>query len=295
MTSAPADAHPSATHRGAEIRTPDLSDPNGARYQAAPHPERAKGSDNRPMAQRDEIIRYANELLEIHRFPEYGRPGLQVLGADEVTKIACGVSSSLELFERAAAAGAQLVIVHHGMFWRNEPVWIDRRQRGRLQALFAADLNLAAYHLALDAHPRSATTPCSPTPSGWRSSGRSARSAREAACPSRPASTSSSAASARRWRSRAARLRARAGADRARRDLLGRRRRQADPGGARGLRPTAHGRAGGAEPAELTRARNPLRRGRSRRDRAARRAGARARLAERFGLEWEFLAIENPV
>jgi dinuclear metal center YbgI/SA1388 family protein len=45
------------------------------------------------------------------------------------------------------------VIVHHGMFWRNEPVWIDRRQRGRLQALFAADLNLAAYHLALDAHP----------------------------------------------------------------------------------------------------------------------------------------------
>jgi dinuclear metal center YbgI/SA1388 family protein len=105
------------------------------------------------MARRDEIIRYANELLEIHRFPEYGTPGLQVLGADEVTKIACGVSSSVELFERAAAAGAQLVIVHHGMFWRNEPLWIDRRQRGRLQALFAAKLNLAAYHLALDAHP----------------------------------------------------------------------------------------------------------------------------------------------
>jgi dinuclear metal center YbgI/SA1388 family protein len=105
------------------------------------------------MARRDEIIRYANELLEIHRFPEYGTPGLQVLGADDVTKIACGVSSSIELFERSAAAGAQLVIVHHGMFWRNEPVWIDRRQRGRLEALFAADLNLAAYHLALDAHP----------------------------------------------------------------------------------------------------------------------------------------------
>ena len=105
------------------------------------------------MAQRDEVIRYANELLETDRFPEYGPPGLQVLGADEVTKIACGVSSSRELFERAAAAGAQLVIVHHGLFWRNEPVWIDRRQRGRLQTLFAADLNLAAYHLALDAHP----------------------------------------------------------------------------------------------------------------------------------------------
>jgi len=105
------------------------------------------------VAQRDEIIRSANELLETHRFPEYGPPGLQVVGADEVEKIACGVSSSKELFERAAASGAQLVIVHHGLFWRNEPVWVDARQRGRLQALFAADLNLAAYHLALDAHP----------------------------------------------------------------------------------------------------------------------------------------------
>ena len=105
------------------------------------------------MAQRDEIIRYANELLEVERFPEYGRPGLQVVGADEVTRIACGVSASLELFERAAAAGAQLLVVHHGIFWRKEPLWIDRRQRRRLEALFAADLSLAAYHLALDAHP----------------------------------------------------------------------------------------------------------------------------------------------
>src|SRR5687767_5225513 len=105
------------------------------------------------MAHRDDIVGYANELLEVHRFPEYGRPGLQVLGTDEVGKIACGVSSSKELFERAAAGGAQLVLVHHGMFWRNEPLWIDRRQRGRLEALFRADLSLLAYHVALDAHP----------------------------------------------------------------------------------------------------------------------------------------------
>jgi dinuclear metal center YbgI/SA1388 family protein len=105
------------------------------------------------VAHRDEIVRFADELLEVHRFPEYGRPGLQVLGADEVAKLACGVSASLELFERAAAGGAQLVLVHHGLFWRNEPLWVDRRLRRRLEALFAADLSLAAYHLALDAHP----------------------------------------------------------------------------------------------------------------------------------------------
>ena len=85
--------HLAQENRGAQIRTGDLSDPNGARYQAAPHPERSKGSDNRPLAHRDEIIRHANELLEVDRFPEYGTPGLQVLGAEEVEKIACGVSS----------------------------------------------------------------------------------------------------------------------------------------------------------------------------------------------------------
>jgi dinuclear metal center YbgI/SA1388 family protein len=65
----------------------------------------------------------------------------------------CGVSSSRELFERAGAAGAQLVLVHHGLFWRNEPLLVDRRLKGRLEALFASNLTLAAYHLALDAHP----------------------------------------------------------------------------------------------------------------------------------------------
>ena len=70
-----------------------------------------------------------------------------------MSKLVCGVSSSKELFERAAAAGAQLVLVHHGLFWRSEPLLVDRRLKGRLEALFAGNLTLAAYHLALDAHP----------------------------------------------------------------------------------------------------------------------------------------------
>src|SRR5438093_13114269 len=105
------------------------------------------------MARRDEIVAYANELLEIERHPEFAPAGMQVIGAHEVQKIACGVSASRELFERAAATGAQLVLVHHGILWNNEPRTIDRRMRGRLEALFRADLTLAAYHLALDAHP----------------------------------------------------------------------------------------------------------------------------------------------
>jgi dinuclear metal center YbgI/SA1388 family protein len=105
------------------------------------------------MAARDEIIAFANELLDLDAFRDYGPQGLQVVGADEVSRVVCAVSASQELFERAATAEAQLVIVHHGLLWDNEPRVIDRRMRRRLQTLFDADLNLAGYHLALDAHP----------------------------------------------------------------------------------------------------------------------------------------------
>jgi dinuclear metal center YbgI/SA1388 family protein len=105
------------------------------------------------MAGRDEIVAYTNELLEIGRFPEFAPQGLQVVGAPEVTSLACGVSCSRELFERAVDLGAELVLVHHGLFWRNEPLVVDARLRGRLEALFRGDASLVASHLALDAHP----------------------------------------------------------------------------------------------------------------------------------------------
>ncbi len=105
------------------------------------------------MASRDEIVGYANELLEIERFPEFAPQGLQVVGTADVATIACGVSCSRDLFEQAMGLGAQLLLVHHGLFWRNEPLVVDARLRGRLEALFAGDASLVAYHLALDAHP----------------------------------------------------------------------------------------------------------------------------------------------
>jgi dinuclear metal center YbgI/SA1388 family protein len=105
------------------------------------------------MASRDEIIAFADELLDVASYPDYGPIGLQVVGSPEVEKIACGVSASRELFQRAAAARAQLVIVHHGLFWDRDTRVVGPLMRERLRALFDADLTLAAYHLALDAHP----------------------------------------------------------------------------------------------------------------------------------------------
>lgn len=105
------------------------------------------------MADRDEILTYADELLEVNAYPDYGPMGMQVPGAHEVSRLVCGVSSSLELFERAAQAKAEMIVVHHGLFWDRDPRAIDETLKRRLRTLFDADMTLAAYHLALDAHP----------------------------------------------------------------------------------------------------------------------------------------------
>jgi dinuclear metal center YbgI/SA1388 family protein len=105
------------------------------------------------MARRDEIVAHLDELLEIRSFTDYGPNGLQVPGADEVSLVVTGVSAQRELFERAAEAGAQLVLCHHGLFWDFHPRAIGPAMKARLKTLFDADISLAAYHLPLDAHP----------------------------------------------------------------------------------------------------------------------------------------------
>jgi dinuclear metal center YbgI/SA1388 family protein len=105
------------------------------------------------MAQRDEIVAFCDELLDVGSYPDYGPVGLQVVGASEVRKIVCAVSASRELFERAAEAEAQLVLVHHGLFWEKDSRVVGPILRGRLRALFDGDLTLLGYHLPLDAHP----------------------------------------------------------------------------------------------------------------------------------------------
>lgn len=104
------------------------------------------------MAHRDEILAAADELLSAADYHDYCPNGLQVAGAEQVTTIATAVSCTLEVFERAAGLGAQLLIAHHGLFWKNTPQVIDSHMRARLQALFASSMTLAGYHLPLDAH-----------------------------------------------------------------------------------------------------------------------------------------------
>jgi dinuclear metal center YbgI/SA1388 family protein len=100
-----------------------------------------------------ELIGHLDAVLEPFAYEDYGPNGLQVPGPQNVGTVVTGVSAGAELFERARAARADLVLVHHGLFWRGPPRPLDRAQKRRLQLLFDGDMALAAYHLPLDGHP----------------------------------------------------------------------------------------------------------------------------------------------
>jgi dinuclear metal center YbgI/SA1388 family protein len=105
------------------------------------------------VAERDEILSFCDELLDIDSFEDFGPNGLQVPGAEEVSKIATGVTANLECLERAVESGAELVLTHHGLIWGDEPSPLSVPMASRLRALLCAGASLAAYHLPLDAHP----------------------------------------------------------------------------------------------------------------------------------------------
>jgi dinuclear metal center YbgI/SA1388 family protein len=99
------------------------------------------------------MLTYLEGLLEPACFRDYAPNGLQVPGPERIETVVTGVSASAELFERAAAHDADLVLVHHGIFWDGAPLALTPSSKRRLQLLFDNDMALAAYHLPLDAHP----------------------------------------------------------------------------------------------------------------------------------------------
>jgi dinuclear metal center YbgI/SA1388 family protein len=99
-----------------------------------------------------DITDHLDRLLDVAAFRDYGPNGLQVPTNGDVQTVVTGVSAHVELFERAAAAEADLIVVHHGLFWRGQPLHVTPPMYKRLKLLFDHDMALAAYHLPLDAH-----------------------------------------------------------------------------------------------------------------------------------------------
>ncbi len=105
------------------------------------------------MTERGQLLQAFNTLLQPERFRDYGPNGLQVEGSGRVTKIVSGVTASRALIEAAIGVGADTIFVHHGLFWRGQDGCVTGWMKQRLALLLAANVNLFAYHLPLDAHP----------------------------------------------------------------------------------------------------------------------------------------------
>ncbi|WP_301102614.1 Nif3-like dinuclear metal center hexameric protein [Propionivibrio sp.] len=100
----------------------------------------------------EELTRYLDHLLEAERFRDYCPNGWQVEGCAQVQRIVAGVTASQALVDAAIERQADALLVHHGWFWRGEDGRLTGFRKARLQALLKHDINLIAYHLPLDSH-----------------------------------------------------------------------------------------------------------------------------------------------
>lgn len=99
-----------------------------------------------------DIIARLDALLHPQEFDDLGPNGLQVPGRDATRRVVTGVTATRALIERAVELDAGLVLVHHGLFWRFQPLGLTPQLAERLRPLLKTDTALAAYHLPLDAH-----------------------------------------------------------------------------------------------------------------------------------------------
>ena len=105
------------------------------------------------MIQLKDLLNYSNNVLEIERFRDYCPNGLQVEGKTKIKKIVSGVTASQALIDAAIKEGADVLLVHHGYFWKGEDARIIGLKYKRVRSLIESGINLLAYHLPLDAHP----------------------------------------------------------------------------------------------------------------------------------------------
>lgn len=72
-----------------------------------------------------ELEQIINEKLAVQDFQDYAPNGLQVEGREQVQRVVTGVTACQALLDEAVRLNADAVLVHHGYFWKNEPVSIQ--------------------------------------------------------------------------------------------------------------------------------------------------------------------------
>ena len=106
------------------------------------------------MASLDEIVAFLDDELRLSEVPDYpgALNGLQMQGGAEVQRVAAAVDASLPVVKKAVAAGVDLLVVHHGMFWKGaRPVTGATYEK--FKTAMEAGLAIYSAHIPLDVHP----------------------------------------------------------------------------------------------------------------------------------------------
>ncbi|ALC96128.1 Nif3-like dinuclear metal center hexameric protein [Candidatus Profftella armatura] len=106
------------------------------------------------MINRDILTKFLEKKLNIKKYEDYCPNGLQVEGRSNINVIVTGVTASLDLIKTAVDMNADAILVHHGYFWKGENSNIVGIKKKRLEQLIINKINLYAYHLPLDMHPK---------------------------------------------------------------------------------------------------------------------------------------------
>jgi dinuclear metal center YbgI/SA1388 family protein len=104
------------------------------------------------MIKQAELLSWLNNFLASDGVSDYCPNGLQVEGKKEISKIVTGVSASEEFLQAAIAAGADAVLVHHGLIWKGDWNTLTGPYKRKIALCLEHNVNVFAYHLPLDAH-----------------------------------------------------------------------------------------------------------------------------------------------
>lgn len=105
------------------------------------------------MVRLQELTLFLDAYLDSGSVRDDSWNGLQIEGKSDVQKVFFAVDAGMETFERAAQEGAQMIVVHHGMFWKSSNPSIQRHNKKRVDFLLKHGISLYASHLPLDMHP----------------------------------------------------------------------------------------------------------------------------------------------
>lgn len=101
--------------------------------------------------ERNALVRWLDDYLDIAAYPDPSLNGLQVEGAATVEKAAVAVDASYQTIQRAAEMGADMLLVHHGLFW-GKPLAVTGPHKRRVAHMLDHGISLYAAHIPLDAH-----------------------------------------------------------------------------------------------------------------------------------------------